>query len=243
MSENKHFGKGIPLAGGFDLGAELPLDSRYVVDTMQELVTHIQGNRAYEGMQVYVTEKRQVYVYSQGTWMPLLTKPDMQDYLNEEGILEDCYYTGYIEPNDEKIWFFPANNRIYTGLTYENPVVDEIFAAIRTLQKQVQKLQSDVEYLKTHGGRPPEENEGELYFALEDGGMLLTEEGAYFVFEQFLNIQEYLLTLEDGASFLLEDGGCILLEETIRDLNNTLILLENGAQMLLENGGYFLTEN
>jgi hypothetical protein len=58
-----NFGKGITVASGFDLGAKAPLDSRLVVDTFQELQDHIDNNRAYEGMIVYVIEHKTTYQY------------------------------------------------------------------------------------------------------------------------------------------------------------------------------------
>ena len=58
-----NFGKGITVASGFDLGAKSPLDSRLVVDTFQELQDHIDNNRVYEGMIVYVIEHKTTYQY------------------------------------------------------------------------------------------------------------------------------------------------------------------------------------
>lgn len=55
------FGKGIALAGGFDLGAKAPLDSRLVVATIEERNAHVTGNRAYDGMLVYVEEDQITY--------------------------------------------------------------------------------------------------------------------------------------------------------------------------------------
>ena len=52
--ENAKFGKGIALAGGFDLGAKAPLDSRLTVATIEERDAHVEGNRAYDGMLVFV---------------------------------------------------------------------------------------------------------------------------------------------------------------------------------------------
>lgn len=55
------FGKGIALAGGFDLGAKAPLDSRLTVATIEERDAHITGNRAYDGMLVYVEADKITY--------------------------------------------------------------------------------------------------------------------------------------------------------------------------------------
>lgn len=57
------FGKGIALAGGFDLGAKAPLDSRLTVATIEERDAHVSGNRAYEGMLVYVEADKITYQY------------------------------------------------------------------------------------------------------------------------------------------------------------------------------------
>ena len=57
------FGKGITLAGGFDLGAKAPLDSRLTVATIADRDAHVTGNRAYEGMLVYVEADKITYQY------------------------------------------------------------------------------------------------------------------------------------------------------------------------------------
>lgn len=62
------FGKGITLAGGFDLGAKAPLDSRLTVATIADRDAHVTNNRAYEGMLVYVEADKTTYQYVDGTW-------------------------------------------------------------------------------------------------------------------------------------------------------------------------------
>lgn len=57
------FGKGITLAGGFDLGAKSPLDSRLTVATIEDRDAHVTNNRAYEGMLVYVEADKITYQY------------------------------------------------------------------------------------------------------------------------------------------------------------------------------------
>lgn len=68
--ENAKFGKGIALAGGFDLGAKAPLDSRDTVATIEERDAHVTGNRAYDGMLVYVEADQVTYQYVNGEWKP-----------------------------------------------------------------------------------------------------------------------------------------------------------------------------
>ena len=64
-----NFGKGITVTSGFDLGAKAPLDSRLIAETLDELQEHIDNNRAYEGMMVYVKETQLTYQYLGERWM------------------------------------------------------------------------------------------------------------------------------------------------------------------------------
>ena len=64
------FGKGIPLAAGFDFGAKNPLDSRVVVNTRAELNEHSSGNRAYPGLTVYVIDEDANYQFDGTDWIP-----------------------------------------------------------------------------------------------------------------------------------------------------------------------------
>lgn len=63
------YGKGITVASGFDLGAKSPLDSRIVVNTVEERDAHVTNNRAYNGMIVYVIEDKTTYQYLDGEWV------------------------------------------------------------------------------------------------------------------------------------------------------------------------------
>jgi hypothetical protein len=67
MAEN-NFGKGIKITSGFDLSAKLPLDNRYIVETLEERDAHVTNNRAYEGMSVYVLDEKKVYIYNGTEW-------------------------------------------------------------------------------------------------------------------------------------------------------------------------------
>ena len=126
----------------------------------------------------------------------------------------DVAYVGEEEPeNENAIWFDSGEDNV-NEITYDNPVVDEIFACIRTLQDQVKKLQEDVEYLKLYGGG-----------GSSGGGTDEPEETTLSS-----------LALETGGLFLLEDGGLLILENAIETITESILLLENGAQFLLENG-------
>ena len=63
-----NFGKGITVASGFDLGAKAPLDSRITVKTIEERDAHVTGNRAYEGMLVYVEADKKTYQLIDNAW-------------------------------------------------------------------------------------------------------------------------------------------------------------------------------
>ena len=210
MSE---FGKGIPLASGFDLGAKKPLDSRNVVETIEERNEHVVKNRAYEGMVVYVKEDKKLYKYDGYNWIDLnnyyskeeidnilenidLENIDLSNYYNKEEIdnivenldidTESCSHVGETLPeDDEKIWFSDGVSTAGDGITYDNPLIQELFACINTLQSQIQKLQDEVNYLKLYGGSntPDEDIINGNYLILEDGSMLLLEDGSNFLLE------------------------------------------------------------
>jgi plasmid maintenance system killer protein len=166
----------------------------------------------------------------------------------------DCAYVGSDMPDDnDKIWFCDDSKDVEDEFTYSNPLINELFSCIRSLQDQVAQLQKDVEYLKINGGggspiepddpsNPEEPDKPEVitfYLALEDGGLFELEEGGHIILEQEQIVEvvkEPTLMLEDGFRFLLEDGGYVLLEESISTVQENLLLLETGALLLLENG-------
>ena len=65
---DEFYGKGITVASGFDLSAKSPLDTRNVVNTIEERDAHVLGNRAYEGMKVYVLADKKEYRYNGTDW-------------------------------------------------------------------------------------------------------------------------------------------------------------------------------
>lgn len=143
------------------------------------------------------------------------TKKELEDLdVNIDWDNIDIAYVGEEEPeNENAIWFDSGEDNV-NEITYDNPVVNEIFSCIRTLQDQVKKLQEDVEYLKLHGGG-----------GSSGGGTEKPEETTISS-----------LALETGGLFLLEDGGLLILENAIETITESILLLENGAQFLLENG-------
>ncbi len=63
------FGKSINVVSGFDLGAKVPVDTRYVVATTAERDAHVTNGRAYAGMLVYVEADSTIYKYTGTEWV------------------------------------------------------------------------------------------------------------------------------------------------------------------------------
>lgn len=77
MSDN-FFGRGIPLASGFDLGAKAPLDARIMVQTLKERDAHVTSNRAFAGMLVFVIDEGKTYRYNGHEWEFIPSESDVQ---------------------------------------------------------------------------------------------------------------------------------------------------------------------
>jgi hypothetical protein len=85
MAIDNQFGKGIGVAAGFDLGAQKPLDARIAVNTIAERDAHVENNRAYEGMVVFVDETKLNYQLINGEWVELLkSEKDRLDVLEAQ---------------------------------------------------------------------------------------------------------------------------------------------------------------
>lgn len=68
----KYFGKGIPVAAGFDLGSQAPLDARTVVAAYSDLAT-IPDIQKYKGLEVYVEATDKKYRWNGTTWVDTAT--------------------------------------------------------------------------------------------------------------------------------------------------------------------------
>jgi hypothetical protein len=198
----------------------------YFQNNINDFVEEIVKNYFEESVNEIVQEMVKEYFESNLTEF---IKNYMDNYFEEcfgdiiNNLDRDCAYVGEDEPEDDsKIWFDPTSGENNNEeLQPNNPIIDELFACIRTLQNQVAKLQADVEYLKLNGGGiPPQEPDGDDSDEISDA-----------------------FVLEDGNFFLLEDGGYMILENAIEVINESVMLLENGAQILLENGANIMLEN
>ena len=61
-------GKGIPVINGFDLNSKLPLDSRAVADTMEEMNALVTGGSVGDGQLCYCKADKKLYVLKDGIW-------------------------------------------------------------------------------------------------------------------------------------------------------------------------------
>lgn len=147
--------------------------------------------------------------------------------IDPELLKHNCSYIGSEAPEDDSVIWFDTGEGNQTEISYDNPIISELLACIRTLQDQVKQLQADVEYLKINGGgsRPDKPTD-------PDHGP-----------DEPIVTEESFLALEDGGIFLLEDGGSLLLEVSEAVINDSVLMLEDGSILLLENGDYIVLEN
>lgn len=68
FATNSSYGNGIVISSGFDLGAKSPLDSRIIVNTIEERDLHVTENRAYEGIVIFVNSDKKTYQLVNNTW-------------------------------------------------------------------------------------------------------------------------------------------------------------------------------
>ena len=61
-------GKGIPVINGFDLNSKLPLDSRAVADTMEEMNALVTDGSVTDGQLCYCKADKKLYVLKDGKW-------------------------------------------------------------------------------------------------------------------------------------------------------------------------------
>lgn len=226
----------IKLGDNFKYLGKKFLDDRESFDTLS---TMKECNTVPDGFVTFCKENGKRYEYlssnkedpKTGKWTEFKVGTNESSDSNH-----DCYYVGDSEPDDDNvIWFDTGNvgDGDSSEITYDNPIINELVACIRSLQEQVRKLQDDVEYLKMHGGGGSGNNP-ENPDKPGDG----TEE-----------VVDVVLALEDGGLFMLEDGGFMILEESVvvekpdvPSVTESILLLEDGAQVLYENGANILLE-
>lgn len=127
-----NFGKGITVASGFDLGAKAPLDSRITVKTIEERDAHVTGNRAYEGMLVYVEADKKTYQLIDNAW-------------EEFGFNEEKFQAGVqpiIDKNVEQDSRIDALEKLVVG--GEGEGIEAVIADVAKNKADISKLQTDL---------------------------------------------------------------------------------------------------
>ena len=134
-----NFGKGITVASGFDLGAKAPLDSRLTVKTIEERNAHVTGNRAYEGMLVYVEEDKKTYQLIDNSW-------------EEFGFNEEKFQAGIqpiLDKNTEQDSRLTAIEELVTGGEGLESIIADVAANTAAIAKEVQDRTTAVSSVDT----------------------------------------------------------------------------------------------
>ena len=93
--------KGIPMAGGFKLQAEAPLDARFQVDAYTDLAELVTIHAAYEGLTVYVVADKKSY-----------------EYHGDDGWVANVTGTAYVHPTTAGNKHIPAGGAANQILLY-----------------------------------------------------------------------------------------------------------------------------
>lgn len=222
------------------------LDDRESFATLEEMR---RCSTVPDGFITYCKEDGKRYEFNSSNNINDITGQWTEFFVNGKGDDDTTHYFGREVPeNQNAIWFDEGNmEESFDEIKYNNPIVEELFACINSLQLQIIDLKKEVEYLKVSGGggngggsqepedpdpdnpnppepdnpNPPEEPERYSSLMMEDGSMFLLEDGGYITLEDQdsppASNSSPALTLEDEGKILLEDGGIILLEQ---DSNN-----------------------
>ena len=140
MALDNQFGKGIGLAAGFDLGAQKPLDARVAVNTIAERDAHIENNRAYEGMLVYVAEANMTYQLVKG-------EEEGQLVWKEFGFNQNDFdesFNGAIQDVDDRL-----------------KAVEDDLAQGGEIEARIAQNEADIDGLQGLVGQPAQAGEGE----------------------------------------------------------------------------------
>ena len=135
-----NFGKGIPLASGFDLGAKAPLDSRITVQNIQERDAHVTNNRAYEGLRVYVVDENCEYLWNGNEWILIPSKQYVDDAIAN------------VKISDEQLANYATKDEIPTKtsqLENDTKFTTESFVTNKIAEAQLQQGEIDLNGYQT----------------------------------------------------------------------------------------------
>ena len=135
-----NFGKGITVASGFDLGAKSALDTRSTVKTIAERNAHVTGNRAYEGMMVYVEEDKKTYQLIDGNWKQFGFDAEQFEAAVEDSLTSSSTTTA-LSANQGRV----LNEKI----TAQGETINQINTKVTSIETTVTEIQESIEGLGT----------------------------------------------------------------------------------------------
>lgn len=136
-------GKGIPLINGFDLNSKLPLDSRAVADTMEEMNKLVTDGSVGDGQLCYCKADKKLYKLSDGIWSEVGGGggiPVVEGTLNEEESTDDIKYyniseaqtSSFIFHSDIGYVFIDVLGESYSGVVSGNSYIWALFNGSET---------------------------------------------------------------------------------------------------------------
>ena len=200
-------GKGIKLSTGFDLNSQSPLDNRTIFETIEERDS-LPNINLYEGLECFIKNTKQKYVYINGQWNPIeiwddvIVTKDIDNNRNvisfySKGVLKNTIYIdglggsdavnqieqGENPPTDENIllWIDTSSDGSVSD-NFTDVLIIELRSVIENLNSEIKSLKSRVAYLEQNGIGKPEETTDTL-MTLEDGTILTFEDGTQMTFE------------------------------------------------------------
>lgn len=228
-------GKGIQLSTGFDVNTAQPLDSRELVNSIEERDALI---NVYNGLRCYVNGVG-AFIYIDGIWTESDSKVSeddktIQGIINEIAEINDDFskldakidniieYSDIAPQEETLLWIDTSSNREASSPLLSNEIILEFQGIIEELRTQIDKLRKDnialerrVAYLEQHGGggggTPDYEGE-ELVMTFEDGTQMTFEDGSIMIFEEYVG-DVTKMTFEDNSIMTFEDDAEMTFEE------------------------------
>ena len=199
---------GIQLGSNFTVQTGLPLDDRFVCETLNQRDA-IPVDIRYEGMMCYVINERQTFQLVGGienvNWENI--RPE-----REEGNV----HVGPDEPTKSMVWVDTSAETLGYAVPAYLTIFQEFRDSIKELRIELDDLKRNVQDIIDNGIIVPPSNGDDVVidhlFLTEDGDSLLLEDGNYLLQEIAILEQATYLLSEIGDQLLTEDGAFIICE-------------------------------
>jgi hypothetical protein len=157
LSENSKykFGNGISITTGFDVGTQLPLDSRTVVQTQADL-ENISDSIKYEGLLVFVVDQNKLYQWKQelledGTYTPDYRWGPIESEISAKKIDDlkelDLENIKSLQMQKNKANFFPITHEKFVLNEKGETLIDDLNQSVTDMQN---KTAADMEAMKNN---------------------------------------------------------------------------------------------